>query len=96
MLNMWYGSAIARIVFAVAALTASAACSDEPGVTADQPPGATEQQQPWYRHSLVGLEVGPTGAQFGHSDPQDAGYCARFDGAEIVRESVEGCAANIS
>lgn len=41
--------------------------------------------QPWFRRSLVGMEVGPTGAQFGHSDPNDARYCIRFDGREIVR-----------
>jgi hypothetical protein len=47
---------------------------------------------PWHQRSLVGMEVGPTGAQFGHSDPTDARYCARFDGAEIVRRCVAaGC-----
>jgi len=35
------------------------------------------------------MEVGPTGAQFGHSDPADTRYAARFDGKEIVRR----CAA---
>jgi len=39
----------------------------------------------WYKRSLVGMEVGPTGAQFGHSDAEDMRYCARFDGREIVR-----------
>ncbi|MFN0069484.1 MAG: alpha-amylase family protein [Limisphaerales bacterium] len=43
---------------------------------------------PWYAGALVGLEVGPTGAQFGHSDPNDARYAARFDGRQIVRETV--------
>ena len=37
----------------------------------------------------MGLEVGPTGAHFGYSDPEDARYCSVFDGAEIVRKSVE-------
>lgn len=45
-------------------------------------------EEPWFRRALVGLEVGPTGAQFG-SDPSDAGYAARFDGGEIAR----ACAA---
>ncbi len=45
-------------------------------------------EAPWFRRSLVGMEVGPTGAQFGHSDPVDARYCARFDGREIVRQAV--------
>ena len=42
----------------------------------------------WYNHALVGMEVGPTGAQFGHSDVNDTRYCARFDGREIVRQCV--------
>jgi hypothetical protein len=42
----------------------------------------------WYRRCLVGLEVGPTGAQFGRSDPNDRRYAAKFDGAEIVRQCV--------
>ncbi len=44
---------------------------------------------PWFRKVLVGMEVGPTGAQFGHSDPNDKRYCARFDGREIVRRCVK-------
>lgn len=34
------------------------------------------------------MEVGPTGAQFGHSDPTDERYAQRLDGAEIVRQCV--------
>lgn len=49
---------------------------------------SAEPRSPWYRRCLVGMEVGPTGAQFGHSDPQDARYASRFDGAEIVRQCV--------
>ena len=41
--------------------------------------------EPWYEHFLVGMEVGPTGAQFGHSDINDVRYCAKFDGCQIVR-----------
>jgi len=54
------------------------------------PVGASEVavDQTWFRRSLVGMEVGPTGAQFGHSDPNDARYCVRFDGREIVRRCV--------
>ena len=44
--------------------------------------------EPWFTRSLVGMEVGPTGAQFGHSDKGDTRYCARFDGREIVRRCV--------
>lgn len=46
---------------------------------------STAPHSAWYNRALVGMEVGPTGAQFGHSDLQDARYCARFDGREIVR-----------
>lgn len=53
---------------------------------------AASKQEPWYRRSLTGMEVGPTGAQFGYSDPADARYSARFDGAEIVRRcAAAGC-----
>lgn len=45
-------------------------------------------EMPWYVRMRVGMEVGPTGAQFGYSDPSDARYCAHFDGAEIVRQCV--------
>ena len=44
---------------------------------------------PWYSRMLVGVEVGPTGAQFGHSDKDDVRYCGIFDGAEITRRCVE-------
>lgn len=40
---------------------------------------------PWFTRALVGMEVGPTGAQFGNSDPTDTRYCSHFDGKEIVR-----------
>ncbi len=47
---------------------------------------------PWFEHSLLGMEVGPTGAQFGHSDPKDTRYASRFDGREIVgRCAAAGC-----
>ena len=49
---------------------------------------ALASDQPWFERHLVGMEVGPTGAQFGHSDTNDARYCARFDGGEIVRRSI--------
>lgn len=50
--------------------------------------GHAASAAPWFQRSLVGLEVGPTGAQFGYSDPGDVRYCARFDGREIVRRTV--------
>ncbi len=49
---------------------------------------ATPAAPAWFDQVLVGMEIGPTGAQFGHSDPKDKRYCARFDGREIVRHAV--------
>ncbi len=43
---------------------------------------------PWYQRCLVGMEVGPTGAQFG-GDPSDVGYAAKFNGKEIVEAQIE-------
>ncbi len=48
-------------------------------------PGA---DKPWFERSIIGMEVGPTGAQFGFSDTNDTRYCARFDGREIVRHAL--------
>ena len=45
-------------------------------------------EDPWFTRHLTGMEVGPTGAQFGNSDAQDTRYCARFDGRAIVRAAV--------
>ncbi|MCL5095943.1 MAG: beta-galactosidase trimerization domain-containing protein [Candidatus Omnitrophica bacterium] len=42
----------------------------------------------WFHRDLVGMEVGPTGAQFGHSDTNDTRFCSRFDGREIVRRCI--------
>ncbi|MCC6142828.1 MAG: beta-galactosidase trimerization domain-containing protein [Candidatus Hydrogenedentes bacterium] len=49
--------------------------------------GMDGQQAPWYQTTLVGMEVGPTGAQFG-SDARDEGYAAQFNGRDIVEEQV--------
>ncbi len=43
---------------------------------------------PWYERSIVGMEVGPTGAQYG-SDPSDKGFAAHFDGREIVQHCAD-------
>jgi len=63
----------------------------EKNVTAagSESPMGTNGVKAWYRRSLVGMEVGPTGAQFGHSDRTDTRYCRRFDGREIVRRCVD-------
>jgi hypothetical protein len=48
---------------------------------------AATNEPPWYRRVLVGMEVGPTGAQFG-GGRHAPDYAREFDGAEIVRRSV--------
>ena len=48
----------------------------------------TSAIEPWYERFLVGMEVGPTGAQFGHSDINDVRYCSKLDGRQIVRYCV--------
>jgi hypothetical protein len=48
---------------------------------------AAEPDGPWFRRLIVGMEVGPTGVQWG-SDPSDVGYCARFNGADVVKQQV--------
>ncbi len=45
--------------------------------------GAVHAAGPWYEELLVGMEVGPTGAQFG-ADPADVAYATRFSGKDIV------------
>lgn len=54
-----------------------AAMAALPGVDADA-------EAPWYERLKIGMEVGPTGAQWG-SDPRDAGYAAQFNGEDIVQ-----------
>ncbi len=49
---------------------------------------ATAAETPWFQRVLVGMEIGPTGAQFGYSDSNDVRYCARFGGREIVRHAL--------
>ncbi len=55
---------------------------------AGPPDGAALPRSPWFERSLVGIEIGPTGAQFGYSDTNDGRYCSQFDGREIVRRCV--------
>ena len=50
--------------------------------------GDSPTTTPWFRKALVGMEVGPTGAQFG-SDPSDVGYGSKFNGKDIVKRCVE-------
>ena len=44
-----------------------------------------QPQNSWYLNKLVGLEVGPTGAQFG-LDPQDTDFAHAFSGQSIVEQ----------
>ncbi|MFY7952403.1 MAG: hypothetical protein ACOVT5_07845, partial [Armatimonadaceae bacterium] len=46
---------------------------------------AAPPKRPWYQRVVVGMEIGPTGAQFGGSDPADTLYCRHFDMADQVR-----------
>ncbi len=50
-----------------------------------------DNDMPWFRRSLVGLEVGPTGSQFGGS-PKDKGFAASFNGRDIV-QATKACDA---
>ena len=70
------------IVFAILLSVGSSAFSTEPIA----PTGATEANAAWFQRSLVGLEVGPTGSQFGSSS-KDTGFAVRFNGGEIARAS---------
>ena len=54
--------------------------------------GNSASGAPWFQHSLVGLEVGPTGSQFGGST-NDTGFATRFDGGKIAR-ATKGCDAD--
>lgn len=45
-------------------------------------------REKWYQRCAVGMEVGPTGAQFGYSEPTDSEYAREFNGREIVRQCV--------
>ena len=63
--------------------------------------GAQDQSHPsdvpWYRRSLVGMEVGPTDANFGRvTDVEDMRASANFDGREIVAAAVSPPIVNMS
>lgn len=56
---------------------------------------ASAAEKPWFQRSLVGMEIGPTGANEATEAMQllgttnDLRYASRFDGREIVRRCVE-------
>ncbi|MCA9198852.1 MAG: hypothetical protein KDA87_14995, partial [Planctomycetales bacterium] len=50
---------------------------------------ANADRSRWFERAIVGMEVGPTGAQFGHSDPTDVRYCSKWNGQGIVQKCVE-------
>lgn len=68
--NRFAGLAILSAWAVAAPLGASSARAEEPAT--------------WFAHARVGLEVGPTGAQFGGA-AEDVGYAANFRGDEIAR-----------
>jgi hypothetical protein len=49
---------------------------------------APQDEGPWFRRCLVGMEIGPSYVPFERGDPDDPRYCAKFDGREIVRHLV--------
>jgi hypothetical protein len=72
-------------IFSVQVSHSEAIVDDEPSQRRSSVPSL----EPWYAKALVGLEVGPTGAQFGNSDPSDTRFCSAFDGRAIVRACLE-------
>jgi hypothetical protein len=72
------------IILVVLLGASSSAFAEEP--VASQ--GTTEASAPWFQRSLVGLEVGPTGSQFG-SSASDTGFAVRFNGRDIARATKE-------
>ena len=63
-----------------------------PSTLSAQSPADPAVDVPWYQRSIVGMEVGPTGAQFGYSEKTELQYCSRFNGQDIVRHCM---AANV-
>ena len=45
---------------------------------------AAPDQKPWFARALVGMEIDPTGSEFGIG-PGDTNYASRYDGREVVR-----------
>lgn len=78
--------AVGRVRWIRFTVTAWVSCCIAIAQVADAAKKATDSA--WFHRSLVGMEVGPTGAQFGYSDPNDARYCSQFSGTEIVRRCV--------
>jgi hypothetical protein len=100
MLRVWYSC---RLPVLLCCTIAAAASNSHLRSLAAEPSGASSptlatspathesatDQKPWYGRSLVGMEIGPTGAQFGHSDASDGRYCAHWDGRELVRRTID-------
>lgn len=70
------------VLLVVLSISCTGMDTQSPGM---EPKVKTRSTEPWYQRSLVGMEIGPTGAQFGHSDREDLRYCGKFEGREIVR-----------
>ena len=88
MMNAYYVTRIRFVWLAlILVLTLSnIAVFSAPGFVDSDP--EADNTRPWYERLLVGIEVGPTGAQWGHSDATDVRYCSKFDGRDILRRCV--------
>jgi hypothetical protein len=49
---------------------------------------AASNDVPWFHRCLVGMEIGPTGGEFGIST-NDVGYAAKYDGRDVARHCKE-------
>ena len=48
---------------------------------------SAQSPAPWFERLLVGMEVGPTGEEYGAQRSGDARFCKLWDGREIVRRA---------
>lgn len=56
-------------------------------ISANLVKAAADDSKPWYQTLNVGIEVGPTGAQYG-CDTNEVPYASRFNGKDIVEKTV--------
>jgi hypothetical protein len=67
------GGVIRCIAIGLLSFVALAWHSDGFSLVAQEP-----SSSPWFERCIVGMEVGPTGAQWGHSDPTDEAILPRM------------------
>lgn len=77
------GLASPSVLAALTALAALAALA-APGPSSSP---LSAEERPWFERLIVGMEVGPTGAQLGGAE-HDADFARRLSGRDIVRASV--------